>query len=55
MRAEEEGDTVGKDDWLILPLDVVAVLPRQHIHLPLIHAQLTDVGLRLDDEGRGDV
>lgn len=53
MRAEEEGDTVREDDRLVLPLDVVAVLPCQHIHLPLVHAQLTDVGLRLDEEGRG--
>ena len=48
---EEEGDTVGEDDWFILPLDVVAVLPGQHVHLPLVHAQLTDVGLRGDKEG----
>ena len=44
---------MGEDDWFVLPLDVVAVLPRQNIHLALVHAQLTDVRLRADEEGRG--
>ena len=37
---------MGQYDWLQLALDFVAVLPRQHIHLPLVHTQLTDVCLQ---------
>ncbi len=32
-----------------LALDLIAVLTRQHVHLPLVHTQLTDVGLQVED------
>lgn len=38
---------VGQDDWLELALLGIAVLPRQHVHLALVHAQLTNVCLRM--------
>ena len=40
---------MGQDDWLhplLLLLQLIAVLPRKHVDLPLVHAQLTDVCLR---------
>ena len=38
---------VGQDDRLELALLGIAVLPRQHVHLALVHAQLANVGLRM--------
>ena len=34
-----------EDDWLKLPLDLIAVLTGQHVDLTLIHAQLANVCL----------
>lgn len=36
---------MGDDDWLELAFDGVTVLPGQHVHLPLVHAQLADISL----------
>lgn len=41
-----EALTVRENDGLVLPLDVIAVLPGQHVDLALVHAQLADVSLR---------
>ena len=40
---------VRQDDGLVLALDVVAVLSREHIHLALIHPELADVRLEKED------
>mmetsp|Transcript_17078 Transcript_17078/g.41991 ORF Transcript_17078/g.41991 Transcript_17078/m.41991 type:complete len:351 (+) Transcript_17078:1159-2211(+) len=42
---------VAEDHRLVLALDVVAVLARQHVHLALIHAELADVRLEEEDVG----
>lgn len=36
---------VAQDDGLVLALDLVAVLAREHVHLALVHAQLANVRL----------
>mmetsp|Transcript_77269 Transcript_77269/g.185070 ORF Transcript_77269/g.185070 Transcript_77269/m.185070 type:complete len:228 (-) Transcript_77269:220-903(-) len=40
---------MGQDDGLQLAPCGIAVVPCQHVHLPLVHAQLANVGLEKED------
>lgn len=42
---------MGDDDWLVLSLNAVAVLSRQHVDLALIHAQLAYICLKEENIG----
>ena len=46
---QTEEHVVGQNDGLELDLGSIAVLPRQHVHLPLVHSQLAHVGLQEED------
>ena len=39
---------VRQDHRLQLPLDGVAVVPREHVYLPLVHTELADVRLEVE-------
>ena len=40
---------VRQDDGLVLALDIVAVLSREHVHLALIHTELANISLEEED------